>query len=160
MLVCEYIFHVNQSDLEYVHELKRLTPPKDWSSLRDEILQTDSLKWTTKYDFLCEEELYDKLFNALMTSCSPEYVWRYEKALRAHYPFELQEILAILLDNEMASAGSRNHYQAVIAKLSIISAYPDGKETVARIVNTWVHTYSRRRAMLEELQDAGYDISK
>ncbi len=158
--LCTYVLDTHQNNLDYVRELKRLTPSEDWPTLRDELLLSENLRWTTRYDFLRDEKMYEQLFNELMTSRSPDYVWQYEKPLRSLYPLEMRDILVNLLNHEMASTGTRDHYRTVIARLPVIAAYPDGKATVRRMVAAWAATYARRSAMLEELRKAGYLVSK
>ncbi len=156
--LCEYVLEDEQSDLHYVFELRRIESPENWPALRDEILQSGNLKLTLRLDFLCDEKLYDRLFDELMTSRSPAYVWLYEKPLREHYPFEMLDVLTRLINNEMASATSRENYKAVISKLSIISSYPNGKAEAEQIAYEWTHKYARRKAMLEELRKVGYHV--
>ena len=80
---------------------------------------------------------------------------RYEAALKKKYPDRMLEAYVGILTKEAATASNRKHYQELAHYLKKLRSYPGGTERAARLAEDWRTQYSRRRAMMEELRNAG-----
>ena len=69
---------------------------------------------------------------------------------------EMLEAYACILMKEAAAASNRKRYQELTRYLKKLRSYPGGTERAARLAEDWRTRYSRRRAMMEELQNAGF----
>ena len=81
---------------------------------------------------------------------------RYDAALKKRYPDEMLEAYARILMKESDAASNRKPYQEFARYLKKLKSYPDGAERAVRLAEDWRTRYSRRRAMMEELEKAGF----
>ena len=81
---------------------------------------------------------------------------RYEAALKERYPDEMLEAYTRTLMQEAAAVSNRKRYQELAHYLNKIKRYPGGAEGATRLAEDWRARYSRRRAMIEELKQAGF----
>ena len=66
------------------------------------------------------------------------------------------EAYANILVKEAAAVSNREHYQELARYLKKLRSYPGGAERAAQLAEDWRTQYSRRRAMMEELRNAGF----
>ena len=151
-----FVLQTEQNDLQYIHLLKEHTPSADWEPLRSIILQNNMLSEDALLHFYEEEGMIHRILDSL-SACRwiPTFL-RYEKVLKKAYPIETRDLFLAMIDNDMKSAGDRGRYCQCVGYLKKIRKYPDGPELAQSLADQWKQSFPRRRAMLEELEDAGF----
>ena len=102
------------------------------------------------------EGLWERLMKAVVAAGRLSVLDRYEAALKNRYPDEVLEAYACILMKEATATSDRKRYQELVRYLKKLKRYPGGTEWTARLAEDWRTRYSRRRAMMEELQNAGF----
>ena len=101
------------------------------------------------------EGLWERLMEAVTAAGSISTLDRYEAALKNRYPDEMLEAYAHILIKEAIAVSDRKRYQELARYLKKLKRYPGGTERAAQLAEDWRIRYSRRRAMMEELNKAG-----
>ena len=102
------------------------------------------------------EELWERLLEAVIAAKRLSTLDRYEDALKKRYPDEVLEAYTRILMQNAAVVSNRKQYQELTRYLKKLRSYPGGAERTARLAEDWRTRYSRRRAMMEELDKAGF----
>ncbi len=155
-LIAELEYHVfvlSSGGIEMLNRLKKACTPAQWIEYRERYLSGRSYH---KLDLMESEELWERLMKAVATAGHLSILDRYEAALKKRYPNELLEAYACILTKEAATASNRKRYQELAHYLKKLRSYPDGAERAAQLVGDWRARYTRRRAMMEELRNAGF----
>ena len=149
------IFSCKSWRMEYVEQLKDLTPAAQWPELFEQILRLPSMRFNT-LELLAWEGQFQRLYDLLSQRVWLDEVDRYESALRSWSPEKTRDLYSLCLDREMGAANERSAYRKCVERLRELRTYPDGEAAVSRLVKAWRERYPRHRAMLDELDKAGY----
>ena len=136
-----------------LNRLKKVCTPAQWVAYRERYLSGRNYH---KLELMESEGLWERLMKAVVKSENLSILDRYEAALKKRYPSELLEAYACILTKEAAAASNRKRYQELVHYLKKLRSYPDGTEQAARLAEDWRARYIRRRAMMEELRNAGF----
>ena len=144
---------LSSGDTEMLNRLKKACTPVQWIEYRERYL---SGQYIHKLELMESEELWERLMEAVTASERLFVLDRYEAALKERYPDEILEAYARTLMKEAAAASHRKRYQELTHYLKKLKRYPGGAEQAVRLAEDWRARYSRRRAMMEELKQAGF----
>ena len=158
----QLIFDLKRYDIEDVKRLKALTDPDEWASDTFFRVLNQSESRSQRLELYSLEGMYDSM---LMEFCEGGKPWdsgelrdfeEYESLLAEKYPERTRDILVRLTDQSMAGSGQRGEYRAVITRLDKLRGYPDGDESARELAAKWRENFPARRAMIDELNKAGY----
>ena len=155
-LVAELEYHVfvlSSGGMAMLNRLKKACTPAQWIEYRERYL---SGRTYHKLELMESEGLWERLMEAVTTAGSLSILDRYEAALKKRYPNEMLGAYACILTKEAAAASDRKRYQELARYLKKLRNYPGGAERAAQLAEDWRTRYSRRRAMMEELRNAGF----
>lgn len=150
----EQVLTYRQKDLQYIKRLKELVSEGAWPILRETLLE--KLGSSLQNQLLFSEGLYARLLENLGKSGFVSEMDRYEKALRRDYADELRAFYYEYLRKAADAAYTRGSYRDLMVYLRKLSDLPGGGDAARALAAEWRHTYSRRRAMLDELAKAGF----
>ncbi|MBB6694694.1 hypothetical protein H7B90_25175 [Cohnella xylanilytica] len=144
-------------DYSYYEELKGLYSPEEWPEVYARVLtaQEQGGGWRAQAMYvrlLVEEKEHDKLLEYV--EISPGRIVPYYKELVGPYPEETYRLFERHIEAEAADASNRKQYKQV-CKIVKELLKAGGRETAERIVSGLRRTYSKRPAMLEELDKLG-----
>lgn len=152
-LVCD----CKTGSLEEYNELKALYSPDEWLLEREKVF--DSLK-VGRPAFLnqlyIEEDLLDRLLEWLTVNASISNLNSYFTELKDAFPAQLLELYSRAVRRDAESASSRPHYKELTSNLKTIGRLPQGGAVAREIADEWRRLYPRRRAMMDELDKAGF----
>ena len=148
-----HVFDLSSGGIEMLNRLKNVCTPAQWVEYRERYL---SGRTYHKLELMESEGLWERLMEAAVKSENLFILDRYEAALKKRYPSELLEAYACILTKEAAAASNRKRYQELVHCLKKLRSYPDGAERAAQLAEDWRTRYIRRRAMMEELRNAGF----
>ena len=148
-----HVFDLSSGGIEMLNRLKNVCTPAQWVEYRERYLSGRNYH---KLELMESEGLWERLMKAVVKSENLSILDRYEAALKKRYPSELLEAYACILTKEAAAASNRKRYQELVRYLKKLRSYPDGTEQAARLAEDWRARYIRRRAMMEELRNAGF----
>lgn len=140
-------------DMDALLSLKQACTPDQWLTYRERYLSGSGL---CRLDLMAEEGLWEQLLDAVISSGSLHVLDSYERYLKELYPDKLLQSYSTLLDKAAEWANDRKGYQALIPYLEKLCNYPKGVATAEQLASNWRLRYKRRRAMMEELQNAGF----
>lgn len=149
------VFECMQRNLEYIKKWKKLYRETEWEKQRERFLQNKTSLWI-RYEFLVEEELFERLIREIQKSNSVSALNQYEKVLKKHLPNEVRDAYVQYVKNEAVWTSDRKAYKSLISYLKKIAKYPDGKRMAQNIADCWKQDYKRRTAMMDELRKAGF----
>ena len=155
-LIAELEYHVfvlSSGGMEMLDCLKKVCTPAQWIEYRERYLSGRNYH---KLELMESEGLWERLMKAVLAAGRLSILDRYEVALKKRYPDEMLETYACILTKEAAAASNRKRYQELMRYLKKLRSYPGGTERAARLAEDWRTRYMRRRAMMEELQNAGF----
>ena len=147
----EMIFSVGDTDLELIEELRDYVSREEWQSYLDDLLedgrfQSQQLKLLQLADR--PQELLDRITASYWFL---ENLDRFEDYLSEKLPEQLRDAYAQALCQQMDVASSRSRYRQLAGYLVKIAGLPDGKVVSASLRTSWKVQYTRRKAMIEEL---------
>lgn len=148
-------FECMQRDLEYIVKLKKLCSETEWEEQREKFLQGKTSYWI-RYEFLVEEELFERLLQEIQKNQSVHVLDQYEKVLKKHLPNEVRDMYVQYVKKESTRTADRKAYKYLMSYLKKITKYPDGKKIAGDIADCWKQDYKRRPAMMDELRKAGF----
>ena len=149
------VFECTQRDLKYVVKLKKLCSETEWEEQREKFLQGKTSYWI-RYEFLVEEELFERLLQEIQKNQSVHALDQYEKVLKKHLPDEVRDMYVQYVKKESTRTADRKAYKYLMSYLKKITKYPDGKKIARDIAEFWKKEYKRRPAMMDELRKAGF----
>ena len=127
----------------------------EWEEQREKFLQDKASSWI-RYEFLVEEELFERLFQEIRKNYSVYALDKYEEVLKKHLPKEVRDLYVQYVKDEAVRTSDRNAYRNLMSYLKKITKYPDGKRMAQDIADCWKQDYKRRPAMMDELRKAGF----
>lgn len=99
-----------------------------------------------------EEQYWDRLMVLVKKEKDLDSTLTYHKYLKKHYSTELLEIYLPAFEKEGDRAGNRKKYATLVAKMKkVLKDIPDGEEKIRAVAQKLRERYSRRPAMLDEL---------
>ncbi len=155
-LIAELEYHVfvlSSGGMEMLNRLKKACTPAQWIEYRERYL---SGRTYHKLELMESERLWDRLMEAVTTARCLSILDRYEATLKKGYPNEMLEAYVCILTKEATAASDRKRYQELARYLKKLRSYPGGAERAAQLAEDWRTRYIRRRAMMEELRNAGF----
>lgn len=155
-LIAELEYHVfvlSSGGMEMLNRLKQACTPAQWIEYRERYLSGRNYH---RLELMESEGLWERLMRAAVKSENLSTLDRYESALNRRYPNEMLEAYACILTQEAAAASDRKRYQELVRYLKKLKSYPGGAERAAQLAEDWRTRYIRRRAMMEELRNAGF----
>lgn len=99
-----------------------------------------------------EEKLYDRLLDYVLKSPGLNYVFKYENILKDDYSQELLQKYTDELNKMVTYTANRKKYKEWVMILRKMTKLKDGDKAVQDIVKNWKIMYSKRKAMMEELE--------
>jgi hypothetical protein len=163
-----------QFDGTYYRALKATYDAVEWESIVEDII-TDIKTETTKkhgkstwhpFDsyllsalspIYIEERFTDRLFELVKNEKDIDRLMIYHEHLVFAYASELLQLYIPALERQGDNAGNRSHYAQVAGNMKkIMKALPFGKEQVIDLAKKLKQKYSRRPAMIEELNAVIY----
>ncbi len=145
-------FHPEQ---DYYQLLKQEIEPNKWKDFLEEIIKEITPKGGWKYDGLVRkiyinEKWWDRLFFLLKENTSLENIENNEKYLSKDYSQELIQLYSDRLVKYVERFMGRNHYQTACRYLRRMKKL-GGNEKVNELIEYFIKTYSKRKALLDEL---------
>lgn len=159
----EYIKNFRQDDLEHVQLLKQLYDENEWREKRQALLSTQTMHGV-KYEFMIQEGLYEELLDEIRGLLNDQIynnravlvLDAYEETLASKYPEAVRDLYANFVRRDSKCANGRRQYRMLAHYLHKIEKYPQGRDIANQIVSEWRTLYPRRKAMMEELDLAGF----
>lgn len=137
-------------NLDLYRELKSLYDESEWIEKREEILSL--IPRHRPIDLLYkEEELYDRLMAFVMESMGLWALEKYEADLSTRYPDEILQKYATEVEKMAEVTGGRQHYRKLTDILKSMIHIAGGEKRIREILESWRLTYSRRTAMMDEM---------
>ena len=155
-LIAELEYHVfvlSSGGMEMLNRLKQACTPAQWIEYRERYLSGRNYH---RLELMESEGLWERLMEAVTTAGRLSTLDRYEAALKKRYPNEMLGAYACILTKEAAAVSDRKRYQELARYLKKLRNYPGGAEQAAQLAEDWRTRYIRRRAMMEELRNAGF----
>lgn len=145
-------FHPEQ---DYYQLLKQEIEPNKWKDFLEEIIKEITPKEGWKYNGLVRkiyinEKWWDRLFFLLKENTSLENIENNEKYLSKDYSQELIQLYSDRLVKYVERFMGRNHYQTACRYLRRMKKL-GGNEKVNELIEYFIKTYSKRKALLDEL---------
>ena len=148
-----HVFDLSSSGMEMLNCLKKACTPAQWIEYRERYLSGRNYY---RLELMESEGLWERLMEAVTAAGRLSILDRYEAALKKRYPNEMLEAYTCILTKEATAASNRKEYQELARYLKKLRSYPGGAERAAQLVEDWRTQYIRRRAMMEELRNAGF----
>ena len=148
-----HVFDLSSGGMEMLNRLKNACTPAQWLEYTERYLSGRAYH---KLELMEAEGLWERLMKAVTATGRLSILDRYEAALKKRYPNEILEAYACILTKEAAAASGRKRYQELARYLKKLRSYPGGAERAAQLAEDWRTRYIRRRAMMEELRNAGF----
>ena len=150
-----YVLECPQHDLAHIQKMKAVCTEQEWEQYREQILQSRN-SYSILYPFMEAEGLYGRMLECMQKEPFIFNVDKYEKVLKKKFPEQMRDIYITYVDKQAERTGDRKRYRELMQYLKKIRRYPGGKEKAAEIAENWRALYSRRSAMMDELQKAGF----
>lgn len=149
------VFSCRQSDFTYISMLKEQCQQEEWEDLRERIFKSSSCAGI-RFSLMESEGLLGRLIQEIAQTKSPNLMDRYENALKKKFPERVRDVYVDYITRDVQSASNRKEYHHLIQYLKKIRKYPDGARIAGKIAEDWKALYHRRRAMMDELREAGF----
>lgn len=150
-----YVLECPQHDLAHIQKLKAVCTETEWGRYREQILQSRN-SYSIQYSFMESEGMYERMLQCMQKEQLIFNVDKYENALKKKFPEQVRDIYISYVHKQAERTGDRKRYRELMQYLKKIRRYPGGKEKAAEIAENWRALYSRRSAMMDELQKAGF----
>lgn len=154
--------------VDLLGELRRLTPAAEWPLRRDELLGRMA-SFEARCACLAAEGMADALMREIEAGLAPSaeegagpyrafrVLLENEKLLLKDHAPRVVEINRAHVERLMGGCASgRKAYQAAIKELDRLRRLPGGEGPAREVAEAWRAAYPRRRALMEELDKAGY----
>ena len=151
----EFIFDSCGSDLSLIYELREDCTPEEWLSYREKILAGEMLR-ETKLELLEKEGMYEELWQEIFERAELYEIDRYEKVLKKIFPERMLDLYVDYIRKNQMKVSNREQYSDLIKYLKKVTLYPSGEKKAKEIAANWRDVFKRRRAMMDELNKAGF----
>lgn len=149
-----YVLCYEQKDLEYIHQLKKVTPEEEWCGLSLKIQLSKSTQGVLD-QFLAAEGMWQNLMQKIAFSGSTFLLEKHEEELGPRFPEQVRDFWLARAQQFILHANDRGAYRYAANLLKKAMAYSGGKEKAFTIACQWKTTYYRRTALKEELGKIG-----
>ena len=136
-------------NLDAFYELKDLYYPEKWREMRGIIIE--KMPENTLDTVFYSEKMDDRLLEYAVNHEGLFYIEKYKLLLVQKYPEAVLEKYIKEAEKSAMYADQRSKYKAVIRLVKTIMTLPGGKEKAKKMTERWKNIYSRRTAMMEEL---------
>ncbi|WP_165329526.1 SWIM zinc finger domain-containing protein [Streptococcus tangpeifui] len=152
----KYVLEYDEDNLDKIGELKEVSSHDEWLDYRSRLLSQMSIRG--RLALLDKEGLYRQLLDAILSIPFQRhyYLDQYEQTLKNLFPIPVRDAYVKEVSKMIMSASDRKTYRLLADYLKKIATYPDGQVIGSKIVHNWKETYPRKRALLEELRQAGF----
>ena len=151
----EFIFDSCGSDLSLIYELREDCTPEEWLSYREKILAGEMLR-ETKLELLEKEGMYEELWQEIFERAELYEIDRYEKVLKKIFPERMLDLYVDYIRKNQMKVSNREEYSDLIKYLKKVTLYSGGEKKAQEIAANWRDVFKRRRAMMDELNKAGF----
>ena len=151
----EFIFDSCGSDLSLIYELREDCTPEEWLSYREKILAGEMLR-ETKLELLEKEDMYEELWQEIFERAELYEIDRYEKVLKKIFPERMLDLYVDYIRKNQMKVSNREQYSDLIKYLKKVTLYSGGEKKAKEIAANWRDVFKRRRAMMDELNKAGF----
>ena len=151
----EFIFDSCGNDLSLIYELKEDCTPEEWLSYREKILAGEMLR-ETKLELLEKEGMYEELWQEIFERAELYEIDRYEKVLKKIFSERMLDLYVDYIRKNQIKVSNREQYSDLIKYLKKITLYSGGEKKAKEIAANWRDVFKRRRAMMDELNKAGF----
>ena len=110
------VFECMQRDLEYIVKLKKLCSETEWEEQRERFLQGKTSSWI-RYEFLVEEQLFERLLQEIQRNQSVCALDKYEKVLKKYLPNEVRDMYVQYVKSGAVRTSDRKVYKHLISYL-------------------------------------------
>lgn len=159
-------------DVEYYRQWKRTFTALEWTGVIEKYIEETTKNVIRKHNNLkssfrsqpnpplleslasvyIEEKYWDRLLELVKKECTIDNVLRYQDYLVKQYPAVLLELYLPELEKMGNTANDRSGYARLVYYMKkIMQDIPDGNERIVALARKLRETYSRRPAMVEEL---------
>ena len=149
-----YILCYEQKDLEYIRQLKDVTPTEEWAGLSLKIQLSKSTQSIVD-QFLASEGMWQNLLQRIEFSGSTFLLEKHEEELGPRFPEQIRDFWLAKAQQFILHANDRGAYRHAANLLKNAMNYPGGKEKAFTIACDWKTTFYRRTALKEELGKIG-----
>ena len=149
------IFDSCGNDLSLIYELKEDCTPEEWLSYREKILAGEMLR-ETKLELLEKEGMYEELWQEIFERAELYEIDRYEKVLKKIFPERMLDLYVDYIRKNQMKVSNREEYSDLIKYLKKVTLYSGGEKKAKEIAANWRDVFKRRRAMMDELNKAGF----
>ncbi len=150
-----YVLECPRHDLAHIRKLKAVCTDTEWEQRREQILQSRN-SYSVLYPFMESEGMYEHMLECLKKEDFIFNVDKYEKVMKEKFPEQVRDMYISYVHKEAERVSDRKRYRELMQYLKKIRRYPGGKEKAAEIAENWRALYYRRRAMMDEMQKAGF----
>ena len=150
-----YVLECPQHDLAHIRKVKAVCTDTEWEQRREQILQSRN-SYSVLYPFMESEGMYERMLECLKKEDFIFNVDKYEKVMKEKFPEQVRDMYISYVHKEAERVSDRKRYRELMQYLKKIRRYPGGKEKAAEIAENWRALYYRRRAMMDEMQKAGF----
>ncbi len=149
-----YLFHYRQDNLVMLLRTKDSMPTDRWEVLREQYLSCKDTQ--QKGELMRQEQMWDSLLEYVLRSNSVWEADRFEADLKERFPAQMLAFYQKYLVGTAERASNRKAYYSLMPYMKKLCEYPSGMEVAVKLAADWRVRYSRRPAMLDELQKAGF----
>ena len=150
-----YVLKCPQNNLVYIYKVKSICTDREWEEYREQILESRK-NYQILYPLMEAEGMYERMLECLKKEDFICNLDRYEKVLKKKFPEQVRDIYISYLHREAEKGSDRKRYRELMRYLKKICRYPGGKEKADEIAQNWRTMYYRRKAMMDEMQKAGF----
>lgn len=136
---------------EYFEALKNMIAVNEWPDFRKALLQKakgQKFRYLDLGSLYIAEEMWDELLEFVQEH--PQQVQTYHKYLAKKYPQEISQVYEQLALDTLKTQVNRKGYRKVCGYLRKMQKLGD-EERVEQLVSNWREEYSKRPALLDEL---------
>ncbi|MDR1556231.1 MAG: SWIM zinc finger family protein [Tannerellaceae bacterium] len=159
--LAEYLFVNGRESMKYYHILKSVIPSGKWAGYLDNfLLKSEKQKmWRIGGHILAQIYILEEYWDRLMTYVEKNIrldkycsLREYESYLKPRYPERMLAFYRSQIIDYADKNMGRDHYKYVADILKVMKDYPGGSEIADTLLAHFKSVYSRRRAMMEELE--------
>ena len=151
----QYIAQFNQYGMDRVDALRALLPADVWRDEAEHLLKLPTTSHI-QLPLLASIEQWERLFQHVQQHSDFSGLCAYFDPLMAWNSARTLALYRDMVNRAMQGASSRAAYCEVIQQLERLKVTDEGKKMIADLAARWRMDYKRKRALLDELQKAGY----
>ena len=150
------LFLQQPGHFQYYRKLKDTYSPEEWPEQVERLIQDIKANIRSRPQRIlahiyAEEGHWDRLLEVLQNASNLGLVERYLDDLRDRYPDEILELYKTGIRTAAKPAKGRGHYRYLVSLLKRLQQLEGGREAARSLVQEFRDRYSRRPAMMDEL---------